>query len=128
MKKPYVIDLIRDRNELEPYEIADKNLIEIKVQAPGDTDFKGIGYRVELTLSLDGMVGLGIALVRKALLAKERGLDEAEKFEHLRPGFVNKNMGVYLKPNSAELLITVKDFGTVEDVMNKLKAENKNLF
>lgn len=123
MKINYTITLDPKKDELEQYEIEDKNLINIRIQPPGSKTIDGKGYRVELSLSIDAMLGLGTELIRTALKAKEKVFKNGQFFEHLRPmdaSLIVENMGVYLMPDSAELLITLKDFGEVKDISKKL--------
>jgi len=125
MNNSYTIDLSLDhgQEELEEFEKADENLIEIRVQCPGSKVMESKGYRVELTMSPDAMLGFGTELIRKAFEMKKSGLGETGGFEHLYPitsESVTENMGVYLTPNSAELLVSAIDFGKVEEAIKKL--------
>ena len=126
MKETYLIDLNFNKQQLQEFEVNDENIMGIRIQLPDGKIVEGQEYKVELSLSPDAMIGLGTNLIRKGLRAKEldKNLYKTE-FEHLIPFDQNSavtNMGVYLVPGSAELLINIHQFGKVEDIIDKLKS------
>lgn len=125
IKKYYTIDLSPSREKLEEFEISDKNLVSVQILSPNGEVLKGEKYKVELTFSPDAMVGFGTHLIRKGLRAKQSSPSRfINEFEHIRP--IDKydivtSMGIYLAPNSTELMITVDDLGDVENTIKELK-------
>lgn len=123
----YSINLDPDKSKEEEYERDDKNVAEVRVQAPTGEIVSDSQYKVSITLSPDAMVGLGTELIRKGLKLKEAGeksFDHA--IEHLE-GLYSPNpcqkMGIYLTPKSCDLIILADDFGKVEEIINEF--ENK---
>ena len=73
------------------------------------------GARVELHISTDGLFRLGKELIR---LSKS-----IDSIAHLRPSSPSCAvcaLGVYLHPDSAELLVIKRDFGTISNALSNL--------
>jgi hypothetical protein len=125
MKEKYSIDLNFNTQQPQEFEVNDENIMGIRIQLPNGKIVEGQGYKVELSLSPDAMIGLGTNLIRKGLRAKDLDKDlYKNEFEHLIPFDQNSavtNMGVYVIPGSAELMIDIHEFGKVEIIMDTLK-------
>ncbi len=126
MSQKYIIDLVHNDEKLEVFEIEDKNLLEVKVQLPGPKIVSGSDYKVILNLSADAMIGMGTELIRKGMRLKEQGKPNIQEFEHIQPLSINntcQKIGIYLTPESCELLVSGKDFGKVDEVIQNLKKQ-----
>ncbi|HLD16718.1 MAG TPA: hypothetical protein VJB02_03285 [Coxiellaceae bacterium] len=124
MSTTYKIDLNPDKDNLEEYEVADENVLEVKIRLPNGEAVKQDNYKVMLNLSPDGMIGFGTALIRAGL--KLKGKEQNSFFEHIRPilpDLAIRTMGIYMVPKSCELLVASNEFGTVEDMIQKMKAD-----
>jgi hypothetical protein len=109
------IDLIPPEDTLESYEIKDENVVQLRVHLNGET-IVNPKCRVEIRLSRDAMLGLGISLIR----AGYKQTEENDNFWHLRPserGLAVKTLGIYLHPDSCELLVTEINHGTLESLI-----------
>jgi hypothetical protein len=74
------------------------------------------GDRVELRLSREAMLGLGTELIRAAhRQSAEPG------FWHLspaEPSFSSQMLGLYLTPDSCELLVAEDDLGSLDEALS----------
>lgn len=106
------VTLNPDLNETEVFEINETNIAFFQVV---DAAGKRIeGARIDLQISIDGLLGLGIELIRLS-----KGQD---RIRHLRPSSSDcavSNTGVYLHPKSAELLILKQELGSIEALLNE---------
>lgn len=121
--KTVTIRLDRKRGEPEEFERNDKNLIQVSVRVPSAGMVCNDAYLVELSLSRDAMLGLGTELIRAAY----RQIDQTG-FWHFRPSepqFATKMLGVYLHPNSCQLIIAEVDHGTLESLLNAESERDK---
>lgn len=59
-------------------------------------------YRVMLTLNRNGLIGLGTELIR---MAHEFKLGRHSHIEPMMEGYVAQHMGIFLTPESKELII-----------------------
>lgn len=112
----FKINLIQTE-PVEFYEKDDGNIIKFSVQLPTGEIVSGKGYRVYMNLSRDAKIGLGIGLIRSALREKD-----STGFSHMYPcdkSHVGRDFGIYLHPQSCELLLTDEEFGTLEDLLKK---------
>ena len=115
MIKKIEISLENDNGAEVEHRKNDKNLAQIRVILPSGKILNNEGVKVELGLSQDSMIGLG----RKLLKAAYSELKKKQKFWHIR-GFdktlLTEVMGIYLEPNSCELIIFEKEYEkTVKD-------------
>lgn len=73
--------------------------------------------RIQLSLSKDGLIGLGTELIRLAHKFKDG------KHEHIDP-VSNENacqsMGIFLTPDSCEFIIECAEQGTIDDYLKKI--------
>jgi hypothetical protein len=113
----YHISLKASIKGIEPYEENDQNILQLRVQLPSGEVVTDPRYRVELALSKDAMLGLGTALIR---LACNENSDEGVFHAHpIEKGFASQVLGFYLAPNSCELIVAQKEFGTVEEILDQ---------
>ena len=107
-------------NDEEFYEVNDNNILKVRIQLPTGEMIDEAGYRVEIRLSKDAMLGLGINLIRAAYSEESN-----TNFWHLYPsefGNAVQNLGVYLHPSSCQLLVSENEFEILE---KELKIESK---
>ena len=107
--------------EVEGFSRNDKNILKVRVQLPTGEIITSPHYRVELTLSRDGMVGLGTELLRAAYRSKEHYL-----FWHISPSIpslASQKLGVFMHPDSCELMVTEEDLGTLEEALAIVSEE-----
>lgn len=125
MKKNFIVNLKKIPRG-ESYENEGKNVAQISIQIPSNEKIleshwvNNPHYRVEIRLSKDARLRLGIELIRSALG------EEKTDFSHLYPsgkGNVTRNLGIYLHPQSCELLVTDYDFDVIEEEIEKAEKE-----
>jgi hypothetical protein len=113
----FIVDINPQTDKVEDFEREDKNLLKVRVQLPNGDMIEGQDYRVEITLSKEAMLGLGTSLIRAAHSGKDL------KFWHLHPAdssLTSQNFGVFLHPESCELLIAEKDFENIHKIVGML--------
>ena len=104
---------MRDDNQMDPEDDeseAQQSSIA-KLRVVDQTGEPVAGARVELHISTAGLLSLGKALIRLS--------ESPDRMAHLRqslPGCAVCFLGLYLQPESAELLILKHEFGLVSDV------------
>ena len=128
MSNNYVIDRKFNRyaEELEEFELADNNVMAVKVYPQGEKPTGDINYIVSLEMTADAMLGFGTELVRMALHDKEKNIIEGHV--HLRPMTkyeVCQDLGVFLTPDSSEIMICNAEKDTVTDLVRKMEEEQK---
>ena len=124
LKKTYLVSLEPETNSLEEYEKRDQNIVRVRVQLPSGEVVASSQYRLELSLSRDAMIGLGTELIRLALKQ-----EEISGIFHLRPmekNFASEVLGIYLHPDSCELLVAHNEFGTIEEVFDNYQSLKDN--
>jgi hypothetical protein len=118
MKETITIDLHRGDN-LQDYELNDDNLICLNVLSKDHPELSGDRYYVQLTLSVSGMIGLGTELLRKGLAAKEgrfvHNYEEPINSISKHRTITETGFGVYLAAGSADLIIRIRDLGTIDE-------------
>jgi hypothetical protein len=106
-----------DDKEIEDYERDDRNIVQVRITQNGKL-LSEKGAIVELILSPEAMIGLATQLLRKAYH------NETERvLAHLRPSspeFATVAMGLYMHPDSQELIIVTKDMGDLDTLFNDL--------
>lgn len=120
LAKNYTISLERSVDGLEVYEERDQNIARVRVQLPTGEVVADPRYRVELTLSKDAMLGLGTELIR---LAVEGG--DIKGVYHVHPierDFASAVLGIFIVPESCELLVAHDDFGTIEEIQSNKRG------
>ena len=125
--KEYIVRLENNYDEHETYADKGENVAKVEVWIKGQ-EISHKNVRVDLVLSKDAKMGLGIALIRSALKEKP---DEGHY--HLRPvekGLISQYCGIYLHPESCDLIISNEEFGIIEnlfdiDNMKKLNGPKK---
>lgn len=112
-KKQIGFTLLESREE--DFKENEKNLLKVRIQLPSGEMISNSQYRVELRLSRDAMIGLGTELVRAA--SKQ---SQDLNFWHLHPSdnqLATQILGVFLHPESCELLVSEDDFGDLDTVI-----------
>lgn len=106
--------------ETEEYELNNDNIGEIQIlNIKRDTSKC---YRVVLELSKEAMIGFGISAIRL-----EEGLPENYdiRTEPLGSPCANQPMGFFLTPDSSELFVYGKEYGTLKE--NSINITNSNI-
>jgi hypothetical protein len=115
----YCFNIQPSQEEIEDYQKNDANILCVKVlNAPGIDYING---RVQLFLSRDAMLGLGKSLIRQAQ-QKDR-MAEHEHLDPIKDGDLCEKFGVYLHPDSAEVIITWDEMGTVENTQQSINKD-----
>lgn len=94
----------------------DLKIVRVRVQMPTGEMIENNGYRVEIALTREAMIALSASL-REAAES-----EELANFWHLHPPdteLISQNFGVYLHPNSCELLIAEYKFRPIEELVQK---------
>ncbi|TET06228.1 hypothetical protein E3J79_02660 [Candidatus Dependentiae bacterium] len=102
----------RDPFKAEEYQKKGDNLGNVWIIGPGGVRIKNPDYRIEIFLSKNGLIGLGTELIRLAYSFKEG------KHSHIYPiskDEVCQAMGIFLTPDSNELIICCDNLGTLDD-------------
>lgn len=102
----YIVKLDIDDLTEEDFHKDDNNLAEVSVyNKKGENIAKEC--RVQITLTKNGLIGLGKELIRLAYHFKDG------KHYHIEPinnGNICETLGIVLKPESSELIITCGDY------------------
>lgn len=111
----YVVAL--DSFEEELFEVNGDNVIGVRV-----CDNKGIDIskecRVQIEFSKNALLGFATELIRLAHNYQDG------KHTHLHPveeSLISQNMGVYLTPESSELIVDCNDFKPIEEYLGSAK-------
>jgi hypothetical protein len=109
----YKMALNQNPKKADPYET--KNMASVLVQLPNNKTTWDKNYQVIFTCHPDGMLGLGSSLIRKFYEMKEHEI--VSFMEHIYPinYSVCEYLGIYLAPDSCELIILVEDLGKLSD-------------
>ncbi len=119
----FIVEIYPPKDGIEDYEKEDKNLLKVRVQLPTGEMIEGEGYRVELALSRDAMVAMGTSLIRAA-----KSENEELGFWHLHPSdedLISQNFGVFLHPQSCELLIAEEDFESIHHIISMTERSSE---
>jgi hypothetical protein len=112
------IDLNPSTEEEQIYEKNNCNFMYLSVKLPNGKIISNYASVIILNLSIDGMLGLGTELIRKAIRIKAGQTTPAQETEKLKPigpsGGSSGRLGVYLTHDSCNLELAVKDLGTVD--------------
>jgi len=117
MDKVFNVQLFPDPDEVETYENNEENIVQVRVQLPSGEMVTTHDYKVELTMSSEAMIGLATNLIRSAVL----GPSSAHVW-HLRRsevGFAGQTLGVYLHPESCELIVVQTNLGTLSEALGE---------
>jgi len=102
--------------EEEFFEEGERNIMKVRIQLPTGEMIDNVNYRVELSLSKEAMLGLGINLIRAVYNDSSK-----VNFWHLYPSesdFSSQSLGIYLHSTSCQLLVSENDFGSLQDVLD----------
>lgn len=126
MNQIFKIDLNQAIDEEQEYEKNGLNLANVFIQKP-DGSFVNKGYKVQLVLSEDGLLGLGIELIKKAMRIKHGHSTPFQEIEQLIPitatGGDQGRLGICLTNDSCELILNVGDLGTINQQIEKAKKK-----
>jgi hypothetical protein len=98
----------------EPFELADRNMIQARVQLPDRTVVSDPGFIIELNLSRDAMVGLATELLRAA---HKHEASTGWEMHPIDRDLASQCLGVFLHPNSCRLNIWHVELGTVAEAL-----------
>jgi hypothetical protein len=98
------------------------NIAKFKVFDFDNNDISIKCQYVEFGLSIDAMLGLGTELIRLA-----HNFEEGKEV-HILPASKEKgaeqSMGIFLTPDSCELIIKCENFGPIDKYLEEYKAKN----
>jgi hypothetical protein len=100
------------RMDPEDDDIETEQLCIAKLKVVDQSGNLMVGARVELFISTEGLLSFGKWLIRLS--------ESSDQMAHLRqssPGCAVCYLGLYLHPESAEMLILKQEFGTISDVL-----------
>jgi hypothetical protein len=120
MHSPFQVPLEPSPEDKEVYRADDANLILVEVHLGSEKLPATRDCRVTLTLTKDGMVGLGSSLIRAAIKS-EKGIGCWE-FENARLGAAVEQLGVYLHPASCKLVVNLSPLGKVSELLGNDKS------
>lgn len=116
----YEIEL--DDKRPEDFEIEGNNIGEFKVLDFYNNDISNKCRYIEIGLSIDAMLGLGTELIRFA-----HNFEEGKKISIIPASKENgaqQSMGIFLTPDSCELVIEYKKFESIEKYIEEYKKNN----
>ncbi|MCT4597252.1 MAG: hypothetical protein N4A50_05165 [Vallitalea sp.] len=110
----YKINMYSDGND--PFERESDNVGVLQVY---DKDGNNISssVKVQLFLNKNAMIGLGTELIRMANNSFRK-----YNHTHLEPAqkdFLCQRMGIFLTPDSSELIISCDELGIIDDYLNE---------
>lgn len=111
MNRQFCFDISPNDGE-EFFKKDEDNICQIRVQLPNGQLIAETAYTVELSLSKNAMIELGMELIRAAV-------NENNTIWHLRPSektFSSQCMGIYLHPKSCQLLVCHCEMGSLDDI------------
>lgn len=116
-KMKYIFDIERDYEKIESYQEEDNNLAKIEIIDPNGKIINGKDYRILILLTKEALLGLGTELIRYAHHCKN---DNQRHLRRITKDKVIQNMGIYLTPESNELIISCNNLGKIDDyITNK---------
>lgn len=106
--------LTKPRPNLEEYEKEDKNILRVRVQLPSGEIVTDEQCMVEITLSSQGMLGLGMELIRAA------HANHKEPFWEWHPSdkhTATQVLGAYMHPSSCRLFLARTEFPSLDALL-----------
>lgn len=132
MKGTYLVNLYPEPVQLEEFKNANNNLLEVSLQVGDKRTVHTKNFIVELVFTINGMLGFGAELIRQAINGRQNGLGESLIFKPLSSittqGVSNLYRSVHLTPDSAELIIRIKENFPSKVNDYQLKKEFSNIF
>lgn len=117
----YIV-LLKKTDLVENFEKEKNNTASLQIQDVNGNNVTN-NCKVKLTISRNGLIGLGKELIRYAYTVEKEGshwhLDPARPDE----GLV-QTLGIFLTPQSAEPIIGYSELGQIDQILN-LKKEVK---
>lgn len=118
----YEFTITRNYQVIEDFEKNDSNVASLEVFDQCGSGVSGQVRYITMFLSKNAMLGLGTELIRLA-----HNFEEGKEI-HIIPASLEKgaqeSMGVFLTPDSCELIIKCKSFGTVDEVLEEYKLKH----
>lgn len=120
----YEIELTPPWGTIEDFEQEDDNIAQISVfdKSSGKNISKDMQY-VILSISSDDMIGLGTEFIRLA-----HNFEEGKEI-HIIPASeehgAQQNMGIFLTPDSCELVIKCQSFEPIENIVEEYKNKTE---
>lgn len=114
----YVIDIEDDEND--KFDIPADNVGTVKVYDKENNDITSKS-KVQLFLSRNALLGLGTELIRFAHQYREG------KHFHIDPAeadYIVQSLGIFLAPNSAELIVLCEDSEPIDDYFQEDKKSS----
>lgn len=132
MKGTYWVNLYPESLQFERFKNLNKNLLRVGLQVGDKSTIHTAGFRVEFVFTINGMLGLGTELIRYALNGAQNGLDKKLIFKPLNliptQKVSNLYRGVYLTPDSVELIINIEENVNFNKLNNfQFKKEFSNI-
>jgi len=109
---------INPSDEVEEFEEQDRNVAKVQVRLPSGDIVGSEEYTVVITLSRNAMLGIGKELIRSAYKDEDR----TPHNWHLRPtdpSLPTQILGVFLHPDSCELIVGEQEMGTLENILDE---------
>lgn len=112
--KTIEIEMLPGDDNAESFEQDEKNIVKVRVQLPTGEIIDDSKYRVELSLSKEAMLGLATNLIR--FVHDEKPPYGFWHLHRSEPDSYSQILGVYLHPKSCELMMSLDDFGCLDDI------------
>lgn len=112
--------LTKPRPNLEEYEKEDKNILRVRVQLVNGEMLADEHCMVEITLSAEGMLGLGIELIRAAHVSIE---DSFWEWHPSDKETATQVLGAYMHPSSCRLFLARTEFPTLDRIIKGTVVE-----
>ena len=126
MSKILKINLDPSENEIHDYEKEGQNLMYLSIQLPDGKVVSGNAYSVQIAISIDGMMGLGTELIRKAKRLSNNQSSFMQETEELSPvnedGGSQGQLGVFLTHDSCNLIFSTGELGCISEELVKAKS------
>lgn len=120
----YKILIPRLQGEIEDYDENDNNVACFNVYDEQGNNINDQIRYIIMFLSTNAMLGLGTELIRLA-----NNYEEGKEV-HILPASkkrgAEQSMGIYLTPDSCELIIKCQSFKSIQELLEDYTAERKN--
>lgn len=118
----YIVETDKQSSALEDFEIAWDNIATFRVYNRNNEDISKQCRYIELGLSNNAMLGLGTELIRLA-----HNFEEGKEI-HILPASqengAQQSMGIFLTPDSCELIIKCEHFEPIEAILEEYKKKH----
>lgn len=117
----FTLELTPDKNAADDFTTRDSNIAKAWVSTRDGERLEGDDAVIQLELSRDAMIGLGVSLIRWAHeLTNDRF--SAQELHPIEKGAIYSYLGVSLHPGSCKVVVSRHEFGTVEALVGSESA------